>query len=36
MNGIRKTHFLKRDGSLAAIGRRPGVEIDHGVWFPIG
>ncbi len=31
MHGIGQAEFLERDGSLAAVRRRPGVKIDHGV-----
>src|ERR1043166_976013 len=36
MRGIRQAHLFQHDGSLAAVRRRPGVEIDHGtniLWY---
>ena len=29
VNVVVQSQFLKNDGNLAAVGRRPGVEIDH-------
>ena len=31
MHRVRQLHLLERDGGLAAVGRRPGVEIEHEV-----
>src|SRR4029077_5588860 len=33
MNGVGQTEFLEGDGSLAAVGGRPSIEINHG-WCP--
>ena len=36
VDGVRlvgQPQLLQRDGDLAAVGRRPGVEVDHGVSF---
>jgi hypothetical protein len=30
MRGIRQLQLLEQDGGFAAIGGRPGIEIDHG------
>src|SRR5215472_5292767 len=31
MSGVRQAELFQRDGNLAAVRRRPGVKIDHGI-----
>ena len=33
MHSVGKPGFLQHDGSLAPIGRGPGVQVDHGAFF---
>jgi hypothetical protein len=33
VRGIGQPEFLEQNGNLAAVGRRPGVKIDHGQSF---
>jgi hypothetical protein len=36
MNFVGQPDFFEHDGNLPAIGRRPGVEIDHGCLPSVG
>jgi hypothetical protein len=36
VDGVGQTKFLQHDGSLAAIGSCPGIQIDHGLPFQCG